>query len=700
MLPFMKKLIFIALSVLACACTTQSNVNSWRLYWADEFNGLELDTDAWTRIPRGTSDWQNTQNDTASALVSVGGGKLHLYGRVNDYCPDDSADYVTGGVWTLKKKAIPAGRIEVCAKLDAARGAWPAIWMMGFDSSKPWPHAGEIDIMERLNGNAFAHQTLHSPYTLSHKGIRNGSTGRIDNGEFNVYGVDIEKDSIIMHINGVRTMTYARIPELEAEEQYPFFRDQFLLLDMQLGGKWVGEVHAGDLPCQMQVDWVRSYVREEGNDRQSLFFEGTEPIENKEYELFVNGKSIPVYPAHGKYDGGVYYYAQFDLDGKSDVRVRTAGNFNDVRILPEKFGIKPRHRGSDEISFKAAEPFKISIEREGKMYPLILFANEPADAPEPSADVMVLEPGEYEGIYKLTGGQTLYMKEGAILHGGICAEGDNITVAGRGIVTGERYEKYKGPGPSCFHAKNCHNLRLEGLTFTSPWSWTVVMSGCDGVDINNVKLVCSNILNDDAFDICNSKNVTIRNSFARVQDDVFAIKGMSFDSIRQIENIRCENCQVWTDKANIWRIGYECDCDVMRNITARDIDVLHYSNEYRKPEAYWANCIFWIQPSNNMMVEDCIFEDIRINAADNDAVLLNAIPSYTAGPSSRSGGNGGHYPEAGDARNIMIRNVSVTGDSSVFTGPVKIVESKDGHTVSGISLENVTYFGEKAEFSR
>ena len=86
----------------------------------------------------------------------------------------------------------------------------------------------------------------------------------------------------------------------------------------------------------------------------------------------------------------------------------------------------------------------------------------------------------------------------------------------------------------------------------------------------------------------------------------------------------------------------------------------------------------------HLMIEDCIFEDIRINAADNDAMLLNAIPSYTAGPSSRSGGNGGHYPEAGDARNIMIRNVSVTGDSSVFTGPVKIVESKDDHTVSGL----------------
>ena len=520
----------------------------------------------------------------------------------------------------------------------------------------------------------------------------------------NVYGVDIEKDSVVMHINGVKTMSYLRDPELEAQGQFPYFQDQFLLLDMQLGGRWVGKVYPEDLPVHMQIDWVRSYVREDNNTRGSLFFDGTKPITNKEYEVFVNGESIPVYPAHAKYDGGVYYYAQFDIQGKSEISVKTAGNFDKVEILPERAGIKPRHRGHDRISFKATEPFKISIEREGKRYPLILFANAPAVAPEQSEDIIVLEPGEYEGIYTLTSGQTLYLKEGAILHGGIYAEGDDITVAGRGIVTGERFEKFQGPGRYIFQARNCHNLKLEGLTFTSPWEWTVMIFGCDGIDIDNVKLVCSNILNDDAFDICNSRNVTIRNSFARVQDDIFAVKGLSYDSIQQIENIHFENCQVWTDKANIWRIGYECDCEVMRNITAKDIDVLHYSHDYREPEDYWANCIIWIQPSNNMMIEDCCFEDISINAADNDAILLNAIPSYTVGPSCDPGGqpslpNGGYYSEAGDARDIVIRNVSVKGDKSVFTGPVHIVEKEGDHRISDTIFDNVSYFGKKAGFS-
>jgi beta-glucanase (GH16 family) len=37
---------------------------------------------------------------------------------------------LTGGVYTKGKKAFINGRIEICAKLNAAKGAWPAIWML------------------------------------------------------------------------------------------------------------------------------------------------------------------------------------------------------------------------------------------------------------------------------------------------------------------------------------------------------------------------------------------------------------------------------------------------------------------------------------------------------------------------------------------------------------------------------------------
>lgn len=133
---------------------------------------------------------------------------------------------------------------------------------MPFDNG-PWPTGGEIDIMERLNYDTIAYQTVHSSYTLNvndkapHGGI---STIRPD--EFNDYGVDIHPDSIVFHINGCRTYIYRRDPTLgEDQGQFPFFRDQHLRIDQQLGGSWVGPVDSRDLPVEMEVEWVKHYLR-------------------------------------------------------------------------------------------------------------------------------------------------------------------------------------------------------------------------------------------------------------------------------------------------------------------------------------------------------------------------------------------------------------------------------------------------------
>jgi hypothetical protein len=86
-----------------------------------------------------------------------------------------------------------------------------------------------------------------------------GSTAPINRDDFNVYGVDIFPDSLVYYINGVRDYVYPRI-ETDKEGQFPFFVDQYLLIDMQLGGSWVGKVNPDDLPVEMEVDWVRHYL--------------------------------------------------------------------------------------------------------------------------------------------------------------------------------------------------------------------------------------------------------------------------------------------------------------------------------------------------------------------------------------------------------------------------------------------------------
>jgi beta-glucanase (GH16 family) len=230
----------------------------WKLVWEENFDGNTFDESRWTKIPRGGSDWNNYMSDY-DPLYEVSGGELILRGIVNNVLPNDTAPYITGGLYTKNKVAFGHGRIEIRAKLGKAQGAWPAFWLLPFDNS-PWPRGGEIDIMERLNGEDIAYQTCHSYYTvkLKIKDPPQGAKGAINPDGYNVYAVEMYSDSLSFYINDVHTFTYPRI-ETDKEDQFPFDRDFYLLLDMQLGGSWVGAVKDEDLPMEMWIDWVRFY---------------------------------------------------------------------------------------------------------------------------------------------------------------------------------------------------------------------------------------------------------------------------------------------------------------------------------------------------------------------------------------------------------------------------------------------------------
>ena len=67
-------------------------------------------------------------------------------------------------------------------------------------------------------------------------------------------------DSLAFFINDRHTFTYHRI-QTDKEGQFPFDRPFYLLIDMQLGGSWIGAVRRSDLPVEMLIDYVRFYKR-------------------------------------------------------------------------------------------------------------------------------------------------------------------------------------------------------------------------------------------------------------------------------------------------------------------------------------------------------------------------------------------------------------------------------------------------------
>ena len=436
-----------------------------------------------------------------------------------------------------------------------------------------------------------------------------------------------------------------------------------------------------------------------GGARLVAASDGAKPV-YPAYQVKVDGRDVPLYAeavafGEGQMDGdssfvGPYFFGSFELTNAVEVRVSCSLPLDGVEILPESAGITPRNVSSNEISFKADRPFKVSIERDGRRSPLILFADEPEhgvpvqDAP----NVRYFGPGTHSpGLITLATGQTLYLAAGAVVNGCVKATGDNITICGRGLLTGDSYPRFKGPGRYLLDLVDCRNITIRDVMLSGSFGWTLVLTDCERALIDNVKILCSNMINDDAVDICNSRDVTVRRSFFRAQDDIIAVKGMGKDRFASATcGIRVEDCVFWTDCANAFRIGYECGTTEMGGIHVRNVDVIHCSKGYRPPSHYWSNAVFWLQPSNGMTLSDCLFEDVRIRSDGIDMILVQAEPRVCGGA------DGVRYKQAGRLRDCVFRNVSVTGDAPNPVCDVVVKGRSAEEDVEGVAFEGVTCF--------
>ncbi len=407
------------------------------------------------------------------------------------------------------------------------------------------------------------------------------------------------------------------------------------------------------------------------------------------YSVWVDGKEVDVYSAQSEFFEGDYYFAYFDFSGSVKVEIRSSFPMAETQILPKRFGIAAETSG-ESVRFAVSEPFRISVEPNGRVKPLLLFGNAlETNVPDPSAsNVVYFGPGVHKtDRIDLSDGQTLYLAGGSVVKGCVRATGKNITICGRGILDGRDYPRFKGPGNYPLDCANCENLVVRDVILRDPWSWTAVMWNCSGVLIDGLKICGTRMINDDALDLVNTQNTVVRNCFFRTQDDSIAVKGID-GSKRPCENILIEDCQFWTDAANIYRIGYECDAEGMRNIVSKRIDVLHFSKNYRAPSDYWANAIFWLQPNLNMTIEKCCFEDFTVYSDGSRILMLMAKPMRCVyGPHKT--------PEPGSLKNCSFKNLEVVGKEGEFEGLIFICGEAPQWNVNGLDFENVTYFGKK-----
>lgn len=114
-----------------------------------------------------------------------------------------------------------------------------------------------------------------------------------------------------------------------------------------------------------------------------------------DYAVTVNGKPVDVYAAQSEFFEGDYYFATFDFSGKVAIRVTSSQSLAQAQVQPGRFEMRLQRNGDREITLTAQAPFRISVERDGRKKPLLLFGNAlETDVPRPGdPNVVYFAPG-------------------------------------------------------------------------------------------------------------------------------------------------------------------------------------------------------------------------------------------------------------------------------------------------------------------
>lgn len=232
------------------------SLKGMKLIWSEEFNYKGLPDSSKWNYDIGDNGWGNnelqyyTEKDTSTAMVKNGHLKITVIKH-----PDETRAYTSARLLTKNKASFKYGRIEARAKVPAAVGTWPAIWMLGSDIDKAgWPEAGEIDIMEHRGmelNKIFG--TLHYP---GHSGGNaNGNTTNIPTATtaFHIYAVEWTATDLKFYVDDILFHSVVN------NDSLPFNHPFFILVNIAIGGNFGGKVDPLFSSDAMEIDYIRVF---------------------------------------------------------------------------------------------------------------------------------------------------------------------------------------------------------------------------------------------------------------------------------------------------------------------------------------------------------------------------------------------------------------------------------------------------------
>ncbi len=365
------------------------------------------------------------------------------------------------------------------------------------------------------------------------------------------------------------------------------------------------------------------------------------------------------------------HQASFSCEGELNVAIRVLHPIKNVTIHPVSRIIDYTLHGNT-LAFSLGGPGQLSIEIDS-LPPLFLFANpmESESVPLKARGVHYFGPGIHRpGYITLKDNETVYIAAGAIVYGGIRANGaSHIRVTGRGILDGA------GKFKQMVLLENCTDVLFDGLMVRNGEGWTNTLVNCDGITYNDVKVLSFGPA-CDGIDPLGSRNVSISDCFLRCTDDCIAIKAPAPE--HAVNDVRVSGCTMigfaFSDGITI---GFETNAASISDVTVRNCDVI-LARGGSRVEGHSGFSIICDGPA---VIKNILYDNIRVERAELKLFELNITDGtkYGTGP-------------PGHIQDITLRDISWG-----HTGPIVLRGFDENHSVERVTFENCSVGGKPLE---
>ncbi len=327
------------------------------------------------------------------------------------------------------------------------------------------------------------------------------------------------------------------------------------------------------------------------------------------------------------------------------------------------------------------------------------------DACTGSGGSILLKDGKFlSGHLQLKGGMTLYVAKGATLLGsakpedypvtlppnasgtaawGSCqrsllyaCNADGLRIDGGGEIDGQGALLLKAgmqgkePNrPSLLRVFSSKDVAVRNVTLRNSLMWTQVYDQCEKLVIENLEVYCPPIYrNHDGMDVCNCRDVVIRNNLLEADDDVICLKSHGPAGMR---NVLIENNTIYCYRANGIKFGTSTLGDI------RDIRILNNTVLHAK---YGGLCV--------ESVDGAHVSGVTVRGLD---LIGCAQPIFI-----RLGYRGGYWeidpkvypPAVGSLTGVVIENIRVLS-THTETVPACTITGITGKKLGEVTLKNI-----------